>query len=121
MKLLTSKDPDGDISASVALDGGYNPCDNSSVFNLNQTMRRKRSTGNGCDDGFVADAANGFCYTALPMSTFLEDGATTCKSDFDADALEFDNDAKVTGLLGLLQSGNNPSCFTSIFSFSLLE
>jgi hypothetical protein len=105
VKLLTSKNPDGDIAASMALDGGYNPCDNSSVYNVNQTIRRKRSTNNGCDNGFVADTANGYCYAALPLSTFLEDGTTTCKSEFEADVLEFDNDTRVTGLIGLLQSG----------------
>jgi hypothetical protein len=105
VKLLTSKDPDGDISAAVALDGGYNPCDNSSLFNVPQTTRRKRSADDGCDDGFVADAVNGFCYTALLASTFFDDGTTNCKNNFDADVLEFDNDTKVAGLLYLLQSG----------------
>lgn len=100
VKLLTSKDPDGDISAAVALDGGYNPCDNSSVV-----TRRKRSTDTGCDVGFVADTVNGLCYAVLSKVTFLDDGNTECKTTFDADVLDFDNDSKVEGLLGLLKSG----------------
>ena len=108
IKLLTSKNPDGDIAASVALEGGYNPCDNSSTFNQTQTMKRKRSTGSDCKDGFVADNVNGFCYTVLPKSTYLSDGSTYCTDTFEAEALTFEKDSQVDGLLGLLTSGN---CF----------
>ena len=107
-KLLTSKNPDGDISAAVALEGGYNPCDNSSVVNQTQTMRRKRSSGSDCEAGFVADVINGFCYTVLPESTYFDAGSTNCTDTFEAEALTFQKDSQVDGLLGLLKSGN---CF----------
>ncbi len=100
VKLLTSKDPDGDIAAAVALEGGYNACSNSS-----QQLRKKRSTENDCGAGFVADVVNGFCYNVLPTSTFIDDGSSKCKNTFEADVLKFENDNQVDGLLGLLHSG----------------
>jgi hypothetical protein len=103
VKLLTSKDPDGDIAAAVALEGGYNACGNSS-----QQSRKKRSTDSDCGAGFVADVVNGFCYTVLPTSTFLDDGDSNCIKNFEAEVLVFENDYQVDGLLGLLKSGELP-------------
>ena len=105
IKLLTSKNPDGDIAASVALEGGYNPCDNSSTFNQTQTMKQKRSTGSDCKDGFVADVVNGLCYTVLPESTNLDDGSSKCIDTYEAEALYFNKDSQVDELLVLLTSG----------------
>ena len=106
VKLMTSKNPDSDITALVALDGGYNPCDNSSFFSVPESKRRrKRSVYNGCDEGFVADTANGYCYIVVEELTYFDDGETTCQNSYDADVVQFENDSYVDGLIGLLNSG----------------
>ena len=51
LKLLTSKNPESDIAALVAIDGGFNPCDNSTVG----VKRKKRSTNAGKLDWLLSD------------------------------------------------------------------
>ena len=99
---MTAKNPDADIAASVALDGGYNPCDNSSFYSQ---KRRKRQTSNGCDSGFIPDTTNDLCYMALTNLDYLDDGATTCQSLNGAELLYFETDAEVQGFLNILKSG----------------
>jgi hypothetical protein len=76
-------------------------------------MAPKRSTGNGCDAGFVADTANGYCYTVLPDVTDLENGKTICGENFDADLLQFENDTHVTALLAILKSSEKKNFFVN--------
>jgi hypothetical protein len=54
MRLMMSKSPDTAIAANVALDGGFNPCDNSSGL----TSRKKRAAVTGCDPGRVPKMYN---------------------------------------------------------------
>jgi hypothetical protein len=49
IRLMMSKNPDMTIAASVSLDGGFNPCSNSSGL----TSRKKRATTTGCDPGLL--------------------------------------------------------------------
>ncbi len=52
------------MAAMVALEGGYNPCDNSTLLGT-RTVSSNNTIKSSCDDGFVLDAANGYCYIAL--------------------------------------------------------
>jgi hypothetical protein len=47
LKLLNSKNPDADIAALVANEGGFNPCESS-----NPGARKKRSTTQGLKPAF---------------------------------------------------------------------
>jgi hypothetical protein len=74
---LTSKNPDSDIAAMVAIDGGYDPCNSSSVFGSRSTTNSTTvpTTTASCDAGFVLDSANGYCYIVLQGFYFREDAA----------------------------------------------
>ena len=74
VKLLTSKNPDADVAAMVALEGGFNPCDNSTLLGSRKVSTDNVSTS-PCDPGFVLDASNGYCYMALDGVNFKDAGA----------------------------------------------
>jgi hypothetical protein len=106
IKLLVSKNPDADIAAIVALEGGFNPCANTSAAAAT-TGRRKRSTVAECDPGFVADDVNKYCYYAHYNLLPMRDSFDFCKAfNPDSELLYFENDNQVIGLLSMVSGGN---------------
>jgi hypothetical protein len=67
-----------------------------------------------CDEGFVADVTNGYCYKVLPDLAVEPDGADTCLKSYDGDLLLFYKDAEITAILSLLKS----SLFCLLFLIS---
>ena len=100
LKLLTSQSPDAQIVAQIALEGGFDPCANSSGG-----KRKKRSTQSLCAEGFSADTTNRICYKSTEISQYQSDGIFTCNNYYDADLVMFYNDSYAQGFLALLKSG----------------
>ena len=60
VKLLTSKNPDSDIAAMVALDGGYDPCDNTTLFGSRKQKNHRsyQALANTLNDYMMAKIVN---------------------------------------------------------------
>ena len=114
LKLLTSQSPDAQIVAQIALEGGYDPCANSSG-----AKRKKRSTSSLCDEGFSADNTNRICYKSTGISQYQSDGIVTCNNNYNGDLVVFYNDSFAQGFLPLLKSGKSISLGWSIESRAL--
>jgi hypothetical protein len=52
MKLMTSKNPDADISAWVASEGDYKPCENTFSLEGSSTKTSAKSTNTECPPNF---------------------------------------------------------------------
>jgi hypothetical protein len=61
---MASKNPNNDIAAKIALNGGYDPCP---TYRLGGAFW---DANEGCDPGFVPDYTNGYCYMVLPGANF---------------------------------------------------
>ena len=112
IKLMASEKPDSTIKATVTLKGGFNPCQYIQQSNSSQTrsnsntlsIRRKRSTTNvqQCNDGFVLDTNDKYCYMTLPNADYPDE--SLC-SDQNADPVYFDNDDEVQAFINLTAKG----------------
>ena len=99
LKTMTSKNPSSEIAAQILLDGGYDPClkfDDNDPFWTNHI---------GCDDGFIPDYKNGYCYLLLPSKKNLQDGIDSCADNYDAELILFEKNAQVDGFLTLMNKG----------------
>ena len=104
LQLMTSKNPDADLSSKVIFEGGYNPCANDSK---SVTSRRKRQAApSGCNDGFVLDANNSLCYKVSEVLVDYTTAQQIC-SDINANILKFDGESQVEGFMHLLSSSEN--------------
>jgi len=104
LKLLSSIRPDLAIAAQVAFDGGYDPCNNATIFLIKDSERKKRAIIEICDKGFVADEDNGYCYLNVDKKQTVSYGQNFCKR-LSSDLLTFENDVQVAGFLNLYSSG----------------
>jgi hypothetical protein len=111
IKLMASSNPDATIKATVTLKGGFNPCQYIQQSNSSQTratsdtlsIRRKRSTaGQQCNDGFVLDANNQYCYMTLPDTYYPDE--LLC-SDQDAEPINFVDDDDVQAFINITLQG----------------
>lgn len=107
---MSSKNYKTDLSAKIALDGGYNACNK---FSGNENFWAERF---GCDPGFIPDEMNGYCYKVLPTLENLKDGEKICEFDYSAELVLFNTDSEVIGLVELIQRGKNCSVFV-FFTF----
>ena len=114
LKLLTSQSPDAQIVAQIALEGGYDPCANTSG-----AKRKKRSASSLCDEGFSADNTNRICYKSTGISQYQSDGIFTCNNNFNGDLVVFYNDSFAQGFLPILKSGKSMGLGRSIESRAL--
>jgi hypothetical protein len=106
---MASKNPTNAIAADILLHGGYNPC---KKFPSNSTFWTNK---NACDDGFVPDYANGYCYMLLPTKKPLEQGIDYCTDNYDAELLLFEKNSQVDGLITLINDGILKSLNIKIF------
>ncbi len=97
LKLISSNHPDLTIAAQVALDGGYDPCNNK-TFHLSK--EKKREFIEPCDPGFVLDSNNELCYTQMQEDASIQTGKDFCSS-LSAEILTFVNDVQIQGFLQL--------------------
>jgi hypothetical protein len=98
--LMTSKNPDADLSSKVMFDGGYNPCSNDTKTVM---TRRKREAPPPCGDGFVLDVNNSLCYMVNDGLYDYETAFQVC-SDSNANILYFEGESQVEGFMNLVNS-----------------
>jgi hypothetical protein len=99
LKLLSAKNPLNSIAAKIALDGGYDPCDN---FSGNETFWTKNPE---CEPGFIPDYTSGYCYKVLSTLETLNDGQKKCEYSYDAEMILFNSNSEVQGFINLIQQG----------------
>ncbi len=96
---MASKNPNNDIAAKILLDGGFNPC---SIASKNASFC---TDSIACDEGFIHDYNNEYCYLLSLNKESLTDGYDYCKNEYDAELLLFDYNSEVDGFLKLLNEG----------------
>jgi hypothetical protein len=97
--LLASKNPTNEIAAKILLHGGYDPC---SELPANATIWTDNPE---CDDGFVPDFKNKYCYILSPEKNNLKAGENYCKDNYDSEFVTFDSNAEVDGFHSLISTG----------------
>ena len=105
---MSSKNYKKYLSAKIALDGGYNPCNK---FSGNENLWAGRF---GCDPGFIPDKWNGYCYKVLPTLENFEDGEKICDHNYSSEIVLFYMDAEVSGLVELIERGKTFFCLSFI-------
>jgi hypothetical protein len=95
------------------VDGGYDPCDNSTFF---ESKRKKRdatamasataTTKPVCDDGYFPDSINEYCYKSLDNLGTLDEARSNCTA-IGAQLIKFETDIQASGFLRLLKTGSN--------------
>ncbi len=100
LQLFASKDPNDEIAAKILLNGGYDPC---SKFPENSTFW---SNNNACDDGFIPDFKNKYCYIRLTEKANFKTGEDHCKNSYNSELVTFDSNSEVDGFLTLLSKGD---------------
>lgn len=86
LELMTTSNPDAKISATVATEGGYNPCEGQSIGQTTITC---------VEEGWTQNPNAPYCYK-------YEEDPENCH----ADPLAFYYDSGVSGLLSLLKTGS---------------
>lgn len=99
LELMASKNPTSEIAADILIRGGYNIC---KKFPDNSTFWSNKGE---CDDGFIPDKINGYCYTLLPSKKTLQEGIDYCANNFDSELLLFEKNSQVDGFISLLNMG----------------
>ena len=111
LKLFSSKNAMNDISAKIALDGGFDPC---KKFSGNEFFLTDNF---GCEPGFVTDDKYGyFCYRVLPTLETLNEGHKKCEYIYDAEAVLFHTNFEVEMLKSVIKTGiKSQSCSLIIY------
>ena len=99
LNLLASKNPTGQIGATILLHGGYDPC---SEYPANATFWTNNI---GCDSGFIPDSNNRYCYLQLPDEFNFQVGENYCRINHDSELLLFDTNSEVDEFMTLLNNG----------------
>jgi hypothetical protein len=105
---MASKNPSSEIAAQILLDGGYDPC---LKFDDNDTFW---SNHIGCEDGFIPDYKNGYCYMLLPSKKTLQEGIDYCADNYDAELILFEKNSQVDGFITLMNKGKYVSRISDI-------
>ena len=106
LKFLNSKNPDNDIAAQIAINKKFDPCIDASTSKLLTK----------CDDGFVPDYVNGYCYRVHPIQKDLNEGDFECDFDYQAEMIQFETNGAVDGFISLLKSGKKLLLLTLVQS-----
>jgi hypothetical protein len=97
------------------VDGGYDPCDNSTFFESKRKKRDATATAMAsatataklvCDDGYFPDSINEYCYKSLDNLGTLDEARSNCTA-IGAQLIKFETDIQASGFLRLLKTGSN--------------
>ena len=100
--LFSTRNPNSTL-LNLALSNFNNSCNNST----------SNVTTQSCDQGFVFDPLNGFCYKVLKKASNYWSASQSC-IDVGAELVGFDNDLEVKGLISLF---NNRNIFCPYYCF----
>ena len=98
---MSSRNPNNDIAMKMIFEDDYDPC---KVLNKNPELWADTPA---CDQDFVPDFANGYCYKVLRDKKSLDDGEKFCQYKYDAELILFEENLQVDGLIGLIETGED--------------